>query len=566
MSDKMSRRFYHPTHRTRRWLLSVAGCIAASTIVQSCCEVSFASEAESLARGSNDSCSTNHAQGLMSVKVSSRVEKVGNDFLQSTWNGALKTFVKPDILTLKSVESATGEPDSVRFVQLGGSFGRGVGVASGVLGTLFREGGRGSGLLGSGTITDIQEALAVNSPDPVADSKFGKISAFAGLEDFIFTGHPDGDLSLAANFDDLNQYGYRESEQWAPSQTHYGEAFNDLQAAVAASNPTKTVRVAVLDTGVDINHPDLKDVIDKDLAYNALTGKVGAEHVADNQGHGTHVAGIIAGQGVGGGGAYTSVLGIAGKFKVKIVPIKVLDDNGSGSTTAMVRGIRWATKKKVDVISMSLGSGSNYDCLQSQGFKDPAIAEAVKEGIIVVAAAGNESCPLGGECAKEDPNFKKYIVLPCADENVLCVASNDFKEKPSSFSNYSSSSNWNGQYRTFPDITAPGSRILSTYPMTPKFAEYQGVAVLNGTSMATPLVSGVAALLKLTETDAYPVTQATLKTYLQETMHKNSDYTTNFGVGRVDLQALLKTRSDKYINKTNLTPASPNSKTLNYIY
>ena len=534
--------------RVARWLMSLAGCIATATLIQSCCEISAASDAEALAGSNLDSCSANHAQGQMSVVVSSKVARVSNGFLLETWNGAMKSFVNPKVLSLKSVDSATGDADTVRFLQLDGKYGKGLGVGSRVLNTLFKEGGKGSGLLGSGTISNIQEALEVKSPDINATNRFKKISAFVGMEDFLSMQRPDGALSLYAD--------YEASEQWAPAQTHYDSAFDDLKAAALAANPTKTVRVAVLDTGIDINHPDLKDIIDRDLAYNALTGKAGADQVGDQQGHGTHVAGIIAGQGKGKGpGVFTNVLGVAGKFNVKIVPIKVLGDDGTGSTAAMNRGIRWATQKNVDVISMSLGSGSNYDCLRDQGLKDPVIQEAIDKGIIVVAAAGNESCPLGGECATAGAKFKNYTVLPCAAENVLCVASNDFEEKASKFSNFKSATDGADAYRVAPDITAPGSRILSTYPTIPKFADYEGVAVLDGTSMATPYVSGIAAILKLTETADYPVNQKTLKIYLQEASYKSDDYATNFGVGRVDLKALVDNRKNKYINKNTGTAA-----------
>ena len=168
-----------------------------------------------------------------------------------------------------------------------------------------------------------------------------------------------------------------------PSQTRYTEAITSLKTIIPAVNPIKIVRVAVLDTGIDVDHPDLKAVIDRNLAYNALIGKVGASEVDDKQGHGTHVAGIIAGQDKGKSlGMAANLLGVAGEFfnNIRIVPIKVLGDDGTGSTAAMKRGIRWATKNNIEVISMSLGSGSNYDCLKDQDLKDPVIQEAIDNG------------------------------------------------------------------------------------------------------------------------------------------------------------------------------------------
>jgi subtilisin family serine protease len=540
-------------------LLGSAGILAAATIVQSCCEIGAASDAESLASADLTSCSGNHAKGQMSVVLSSRAARWDNDLLKNTWNGAMKTFINPKVLSLKSVESVDGDTDTVRFLQLDGKFGNGLGVGARVLGKLFKEGERGSGLLGSGTLTNIQEALEVRSPDPAVSRKFNPRSPLNALEEFMELGHPDGDVSQFATST------FEPSEQWAPAQTRYTDAISALRATITASN--KIVRIAVLDTGIDVDHPDLKDVIDRNLAYNALTGKVGASEVDDKQGHGTHVAGIIAGQGKGKSlGMAANVRGVVGEFpnNIRIVPIKVLGDDGTGSTAAMNRGIRWATKNNIDVISMSLGSGSNYDCLKDQGLKDPVIQEAIDKGIIVIAAAGNESCPLGGECKKENPSFVNYTVLPCAADNVLCVGSNDFNEAPSGFSNHASTPTETVGFRVAPDIVAPGTKILSTYPRSGKFLEYGGVAILDGTSMATPYVSGIAALMKLAETDKYPVNQATFKTYLQEAAYKSSTYEQKFKVGRVDLKAMVDNRQNR-ING-NATRVSGTEKKVSFDY
>ena len=547
-------------NRLRRLAVLFSAAAAVFLVVQSCCNMPVLSEAQKLAESNLTSCTGNHAKGQMSVVVSSKVASFDNEFLKNVWNGAMKTFIDPKVFSVKSVNSATGDPDSVRFLELDGKFANGLGVGSRVLGALFKESGGGNGVLGTGTLSYLQEALEVKSPEPSDSDKFNKLSSFDGLNQFLSPQHPDGLSELYADYD--------ASEQWAPKQVRYDEAIAEFQTAVAAANPAKVVRVAVLDTGVDVNHPDLKDAIDTTLAYNALTGKAGVSEVTDNQGHGTHVAGIIAGQGIGkAAGMLSNVLGIAGKFKVKIVPVKVLGDDGSGNTSAINRGIRWATQNKVDIISMSLGGGSNYDCLKDQGLKDPIIQEAIDKGIIVIAAAGNEACPLGGDCKKLDPAFERYTVLPCASDNVLCVGSNDFQEQPSNFSNFASSNDSQSlPYRIAPDIVAPGSKILSTYPTVTKFAAYKGVAVLGGTSMATPYVSGIAAILKLTETAAYPVNQATLKTYLQEASYQSDTYKERFGVGRVDLKALLENRKNKYINKTTQTAVSGTANPVTYTY
>lgn len=547
----------------RKTIVFVSALSAVGFVVQSCCNLPELTDAEKLAESNLTGCTGNHAKGKMSIVVSNKASTLDNDFLKTTWNGVMKTFIKPETFSVKSVSSATGEPDSVRFLELDGKFASGLGVGTRVLSVLFKDKGSGGGVFGAAAMSHLQEALEVKSPEPNDTDKFNKLTTFEGLDDFLTPRHPDGLSELYADYD--------AAEQWAPKQMRYDEAVAELQAAATAANaanPSRVVRVAVLDTGVDVNHPDLKDVIDKSLAYNALTGKAGASEVTDNQGHGTHVAGIIAGQGVGkASGMLTNVLGVAGKFNVRIVPVKVLGDDGSGSTSAISRGIRWATQNKVDIISMSLGGGSNYDCLQDQGLKDPIIQEAIDKGIIVIAAAGNETCPLGGECKKLDPAFEKYTVLPCAAENVLCVGSNDNQEQPSSFSNYSSGTTAQTMsYRTSPDIVAPGTKILSTYPTITKFAAYKGVAVLGGTSMATPYVAGIAAILKLTETKDYPVNQATLKTYLQESAYESDTYKQRFANGRVDLKSLSDNRNSKYISKTNQTAVKATANPVSYSY
>lgn len=531
-------------NRPRAWLLVLAGCGTLGVVIQSCCEVSAISEVESLAGSQLTGCTANHAKGQLSVKVSDRVAGWDNALLNKTWNGALKTFVKPSVLSLKSVESVastpnSSEPDNIRYLQLDGKFADGLGVGTRVLGTLFKKGSKGAGIVGSDTITDIQESLEVKSPPDSDAIVFNKINfSLPGLMESLTWHHPDAPATLLS--------GYNSAEQWSLAQTHYDEAIEYLVTEATALD--KTIRVAVLDTGVDVTHPDLKDAVDVSLAYNAITGESGtASAVQDLQGHGTHVAGIIAGQGKATE-TITPVYGVTQRFpKIKIVPIKVLGDDGTGSTVAMSKGIRWAQKNNVDVISMSLGSGSDYDCLKEQGLKDPVIEEVIKEGIIVVAAAGNESCELGGKCDNGGP-FSNYTVLPCASEGALCVGSNDWLEQASDFSNFASGEPGSQSFRTAPDITAPGSRILSTYPLIEKFSKYQGVSILSGTSMATPYISGIAAILKAVETDKYPVTQETFKKYLQESSYQSDVYSERFRAGRVDLKALANNRKNVYIS------------------
>ena len=205
------------------------------------------------------------------------------------------------------------------------------------------------------------------------------------------------------------------------------------------------VKVAVLDTGVDPRHPDL---------IQNLKGTINLSNsrhdVIDQNGHGTHVAGIIAAVDNEEG-----MIGVAPEADLYVA--KVLGDNGSGGMNNIVRGIRWAVAQNVDVINLSLGT-------QSQPSSDlhEAVKEAAMRGIIIVAAAGNENSTVG---------------WPARYPETICVAASDKRDGRASFSNKGIEN----------VITAPGVDILSTY----KDGTY---AELSGTSMACPIIAGAAAL------------------------------------------------------------------------
>lgn len=217
--------------------------------------------------------------------------------------------------------------------------------------------------------------------------------------------------------------------------------------APAAWQKTKgeSIKVAVLDTGVDPEHPDLKSRI-KDMKdfSNSSTG------VKDVQGHGTHVAGIIAGcdNGIG-------MVGVSPKVDLYIA--KVLGDKGNGSYQSIINGMEWAIEKEVDIINMSLGSSQ----VPPKAFHE-AIKKAYDKGIILIAATGNEN---------------SSVAYPARYDEVLAVGAIDQEYNKASFSNYGIKN----------QISAPGVDILSCY----KHGQY---AKLSGTSMATPIITGAAAL------------------------------------------------------------------------
>lgn len=208
------------------------------------------------------------------------------------------------------------------------------------------------------------------------------------------------------------------------------------------------MKVAVLDTGIDLAHPDLVDNI-KGYA-NFTTGS--RDDVADRQGHGSHCSGVIAAI-----DNQIGVIGIAPSASLYIA--KVLGDDGVGSIDAMIQGIDWAIEQQVDIVSMSLG------CSEDPGEQlHDAIKRARSAGVIIVAASGNESTHCG---------------WPAAYEEVIAVGAIDQALDKAGFSNFSKEV----------DIAAPGVNIMSTYMNG-------GYAKLSGTSMATPIVAGVVALIQ----------------------------------------------------------------------
>lgn len=255
----------------------------------------------------------------------------------------------------------------------------------------------------------------------------------------------------------------------------------DIDAPDAWATRTGCAKVAVLDTGVDLDHPDLKaniveskdkpgngkdddknGYVDDAHGFNAIKGKGSGE---DNEGHGTHVAGIVAGRGDNG----TGVAGVC--WSGKVVPVKFLDSRGRGTTSDAIAGIEYAVKSGAKIINCSFGTSGKSDALHD------AVKFAKKKNALLVVAAGNN-----GENIDKSPEY------PAAfnDDNILAVAASTSKDKLASFSNFGAEE---------VDIAAPGDGIRSTYLGG-------GYRVLSGTSMAAPFVAGVAALLKKQESDA----------------------------------------------------------------
>jgi len=248
-------------------------------------------------------------------------------------------------------------------------------------------------------------------------------------------------------------------------------------AAWAAGGDGASIVVAVVDSGVDLDHPDLQGRLLE--GYDFVDGD---QQPDDREGHGTHVAGIIA--------AEQNEIGVRGVApKAKILPVRVLDDEGSGSTSDIADAIAWAAgatiegvdsvETRADVINLSLG-GFN----QSQ-LRQNAIDFARSKGCLVVASAGNEYLPT----TYAGDNFYGASAQPAGAAGVLTVmamdeAAADNGDWLADFSNYDADPGTGAEY----EIMAPGVNILST-------TIDGGYESMNGTSMACPIVAGSAAAL-----------------------------------------------------------------------
>lgn len=247
------------------------------------------------------------------------------------------------------------------------------------------------------------------------------------------------------------------------------------------SSDVEPIVVAVIDSGLDTEHPQLQGVLAKNIHEemngldddgNGLIDDIyGYDFVAnsgeiqDYTGHGTHVSGVIAAQHEAG-----EILGVAPK--VKILPLNFIGGDGGGTILGAIKAIRYATSRGARVINASWGGNA---C--SLALRDEVLGLAA-HNILFVAAAGNS-----GNNLSQLPEYPAAFEIP----NMITVGASTFDYKTAAFSNFGDRV----------DIMAPGANIYSTYPIAfDKYDDQQdGVTSLNGTSMAAPYVSAAAALL-----------------------------------------------------------------------
>lgn len=273
----------------------------------------------------------------------------------------------------------------------------------------------------------------------------------------------------------VNDPGYK--YEWDISYTEADKAWPLIKQK-------REINVAVLDTGVDYTHPDLKNRVLKSKGYNFVDNN---SDTMDDNGHGTHVSGIIAAN----ANDNIGIAGIDGTLDVKIIPIKVLDSNGEGDINDIVKGIKYAADNGADIINLSFGANEKSKLIAE------AISYAKSKGVFVVAAAGNDN---------EDSDN----ISPAGD-GAFTVAAMSYNYKKASFSDYGNCIK----------VSAPGVEILSTVP--------GGYEAWDGTSMAAPVATGIAAMVKAEDPNLSPsqiedVLDSTAKDIMSKGKDKQSGY------------------------------------------
>ncbi|UCC41628.1 MAG: S8 family peptidase [Candidatus Aminicenantes bacterium] len=228
--------------------------------------------------------------------------------------------------------------------------------------------------------------------------------------------------------------------------------------SVWGENTGSEIKVAILDTGIDLEHPDLQDNIKGDI--NVIKPKKSGN---DDSGHGTHVAGIVA--------ALDNEIGVIGTGpEISLFAVKVLDKKGRGWLSDLIDGLDWCIDYGMQVVNMSFGSSADNESFHE------VVIEAYEAGITLVASAGNNGEYGGG------------IDYPARYPETIAVSAIDETDGFASFSSYGPEI----------DLTAPGVNVKSTY----KGSSYE---IMNGTSMSAPHVTGIVALILKTPASGYDI-------------------------------------------------------------
>ncbi len=331
-------------------------------------------------------------------------------------------------------------------------------------------------------------------------------------------------------------------------------------------NSSPNIVIAIIDSGIQISHPDLSgniffnkneipdngidddhngfidDVNGWDFVANVPdpSPKFSGDYNESGISHGTMVAGIIGASG-------NNDLGVAGvTWKSKIMALKALDDSGSGRMGDVIRAIDYATKNGADIINLSF-TGTSY----SEGLKE-ALERAYRAGVIVVAAAGNDQSENHGVNIDKTPLYPACYEGDNGENLVIGVGATDTMDQKAVFSSYGANCI---------DISAPGVSFFSTATYNPYVGEeynqyYTGY--WSGTSMATPLVSGTLALIK----EANPnlsrdeITNILLRS-TDNINNLNPDYIGRLGVGRLNMFGAVNWAKERLNDRVGRLVVSP---------
>lgn len=270
---------------------------------------------------------------------------------------------------------------------------------------------------------------------------------------------------VAAAFEELPEVAFSEPDRIVRCEAVVNDSLAGSQWHLAkvrapeawdVSEGAAHVMIAIVDTGIDPLHPDLSGKLVRGWNFVRNNGTTDDDH-----GHGTHVAGIAAASTDNG-------FGVAGVgFRCSLMPVKVLDAAGVGSYAAVAAGIRFASTHGAKVVNLSLGGNARSAALEA------AIDAALARGALVVASAGNRGTT--------EPQYPAHYA------EALAVGASLPNDARASFSTFGA----------WVDVAAPGSSILSTFPMAPVSlgSAPNGFETMSGTSMAAPVVSGIAGLL-----------------------------------------------------------------------
>ncbi|MEX2139655.1 MAG: S8 family serine peptidase [Pirellulales bacterium] len=394
-------------------------------------------------------------------------------------------------------------------------------VARGLVGRFGLSGG--SSLFLAPGLAGQAARLVTHWSLPASADVFEVIGQLAGRPGIAYA-EPNGMMSIHSHGDPLSPSdpGFTNPAGWPFGvQEHLFPQIRAEEAWDVSMGDTSTadkVVVAVVDTGIDLDHPDLNG----NLVAGTTIVKGSTKLGKDDNGHGTHVAGIIAAEinnmtdrafEADGDTAWNGgIVGVAPE--AKIMPVKVLSANGSGSWNDIAKGITFAADNGADIINMSLGGGF------SQTVSDAILYAYKTKDVLVISSAGNSNAESSGH--------------PAADLYSLSIAAVDKNDVRASFSNYGFTV----------DVAAPGVNTLSTFIDVDDAGESGGLVGaygrISGTSMAAPGAAGVAALIQA-KTPSWSAAQVAsqLLATADNIDSVNPNFTGKLGAGRIDAAAAV---------------------------